>query len=277
MRSWRRLIGRRPAGPGSGVDEAQVATPARLFEEVQASSRTASAGPTGFEAVVLIGQTPLLRRVGRRTLAALESRVAGRAHLPPLDLDEAHALLASVRPALTIADDGLDRLYAAAGGNPRRLLRLADSLVVRRRPAKIEETTALPGSTLLPVRPPLRVEDGLIEVGWSPESEATATREAELIDSEFADQADSVEALPTDEPVEDHYAALQAWNEWARNQGRGTSSPQALPTSDTTEAETLEEADSALDLHPQLWGDSQQPFAPYSQLFGRARPAKDVE
>ena len=94
-----------------------------------------------------------------------------------------------------------------------------------------------PASSLVPSRPPLRVEEGLIEVGW----EGTLELESEAVEPADVPSAPPVTAqtpagsasptdakavedqeneLLTEEMIEDHYAALQAWTEWAKNRGR---------------------------------------------------------
>ena len=66
----------------------------------------------------------------------------------------------------------------------------------------------------------------MIEVGWEPsptDERAPATRSA----SATADPGITPQAPAPGEPAEellnDHYAAIQAWNEWAANQGRAAS------------------------------------------------------
>ena len=72
----------------------------------------------------------------------------------------------------------------------------------------------LGGRGFSPSRPPLRVEDGLIEVGWA--GDPADEEPADFDDSDEIDEFDPEEG----EPVDDHYAALQAWAEWARNRDR---------------------------------------------------------
>ena len=71
---------------------------------------------------------------------------------------------------------------------------------------------------MIPSRPPIRLEDGLVEVGWDGDLEAEPT----YADSPTTDQETSLPAEPhsDEELVEDRYAALQAWTEWTRNRER---------------------------------------------------------
>ncbi|SIO65307.1 hypothetical protein SAMN05444166_7655 [Singulisphaera sp. GP187] len=84
-----------------------------------------------------------------------------------------------------------------------------------------------------------------------------------------------------EEAINDRYTALQAWNEWARNQGRATTvepAPLADGPAVPTEGldEELAEAPSELAAAaPSVWADGQQNFAPYSQLFTRLKQRRD--
>ena len=106
-----------------------------------------------------------------------------------------------------------------------------------------------PAPPLVPSRPPLRVEEGLIEVGWGGNLEAEAAvsagesvaplvaalpaaGESESPGEEMIEEHE--EELPSEEMIEDHYAALQAWTEWAKNRGRA-SSPSATAASEQVE------------------------------------------
>jgi hypothetical protein len=121
----------------------------------------------------------------------------------------------------------------------------------------------------------------MIEVGWDADLgsdelyEATAEREPA-----FALSPPSAE-----EPIEDHYAALQAWNEWALNHG---GSPPEFPAGIGAEDLAVDEAEEATlnaercsspqrDDRRQVRAEGQQSFAPYSQLFARVRETKDTE
>jgi hypothetical protein len=150
-------------------------------------------------------------------------------------------------------------------------------------------------------RPPLEVGEGIVEVGWG-ETEALGPSEfvaeatiepparekfvapltevAEAVDNEERPPAFSP-APPREEWVADHYAAIQAWNEWAENQGRILPTPEdstgAVENAPPTAAEVSPSAlGDEIPVSPNVWADSQQTFAPYSQLFSRLRPSRDA-
>jgi general secretion pathway protein A len=255
--------------------------------------------PGGFAGLVLVGQTPLLRRLGTRPLAALEARLAARVHLGPIDADEARELLVRLRPDRVWSPDEIEIRHRDAAGNPRRLLReLGPPERLAPRPVAVER--ALPGlgvelapvhvpivdpvpapvvdrprpiaanPLLGPPRPPLRVEENLIEVGWEPEEPA------EL--DEAPHKLNNVAGAPAgEEAIQDHYAALQAWREWSENQAKQATSavpvqPDAVSEQDSVEGDEADDdgADEGiLADRPNLWADGQQGFAPFGQLFSR--------
>ncbi len=236
------------------VDESHLATTDVLEELRVLSNRLGQLD--GFAALVLIGQTSLARRLGTRPLAALESRLAGRAHLGPIDADEAALLLGS-----EIAGAEVDRRHRDAAGNPGRLLRhdRPSQPTGPLRPVHVETshpTVAEPrievasASPLVPAKPPLRVEEGLIEVGWDAEPDLAAMAR---------EDKPAAAPAPTDESIDDPYAALQAWNEWSSGPGRLAAAGEGM--------------DSTLRDNPNLRAEGQEDFAPYSQLFSRKRPA----
>jgi general secretion pathway protein A len=141
-----------------------------------------------------------------------------------------------------------------------------------------ESAVAVP---LVPNRPPLRVEEGLIEVGWEGNLEAESTGPAQVEPMETVVSVAPKEGEPAgEELIEDHYAALQAWTEWATNRGR-TSTPLAaevrsspiLAPSPAPEVERTEKAVQPSDsrLLQGMRAESQHEHAPYSQLFSRLR------
>jgi general secretion pathway protein A len=270
------------------IDEAQLASIA-LLEEIRVLSNRLGRDD-GFSALVIIGQTPLSRRLDRRALGALEARLAAHVHLKPIDADEARALLDhTLGVGVVAAGDAVD-LLRAAGGNPKRLLRIATASIGPQReldPPRPSENAPAQSTTILPTRPPLHVEEGVIEVGWDAESDAVSkgsstptvfapasTQPAATTDDARAAQ----ESQPTDEPITDHYAALQAWNEWAQNRGRQSSIESSDPDSVVDldrERDVKGIASSPLGEHAQIWAEGQHGFAPYSQLFSRGRQARD--
>jgi hypothetical protein len=165
--------------------------------------------------------------------------------------------------------------------------------------------TMSPSAPLVPVRPPLRVEEGLIEVGWegSLEEESTGLLPLNrLPDAEAAEEdhssslVESVsslqtiaplevsteprpidEELPSEEMIEDHYAALQAWAEWAKNRGRDVPAlPEVATRGDRVAsgvpAEPGDEEEAQLPAG--LRAEPQHDHAPYSQLFTRLQQSR---
>lgn len=232
----------------------------------------------GFAAVLLVGQTELARRFAARPQATMAARVVRHLHLPPLDADEAAQLAA----ATDLDPAELDQLHRDAAGNPRRLLRLLADRRPRPRgavarsappsrladqrprpapaPALQAAEIAAPPPPLVPPRPPIREEEGLIEVGWAGEPDD----EAETLESEGVETAE-VESVPTgDEAIDDHYAALQAWTEWTRNRDRTTAE-------ESEEVETEDEAEESEEVGADHRGEPPHDHAPYGQLFTRLR------
>ena len=141
--------------------------------------------------------------------------------------------------------------------------------------------------SLIPARPPIRLEDGLVEVGWEGDLEAELTRPepAPGVPPAAHEPAGMAEptavAEPQEQRVEDRYAALQAWAEWSRNRERPSPEPQPAGAFDEVPA------DEGADQEPALGADSPMAsslassgsvraepphdFAPYSQLFSRLR------
>lgn len=258
------------------LDEAHLAAPEALEFVRLLSNRIRQ--PEGFWAIVLVGQTALAPRLASWPMRSLEARLSARIHLGPIDADEARLLLG---PTVSVED--AERRHRDSAGNPGRLLRLdpPSGLPVPRfqtaRPARLVASEPAEPAPIVPTRPPLKVEDGVIEVGWDAEAEEAVVSE---VDSEVEEPrvggestpepvvSSRLQAAPNGEPVpvEDHYAALQAWNEWAANQRRGESAP--------SEAQPEESADDDQedDLYPQpsrLRAEGDEEFAPYSQLFSR--------
>ncbi len=248
----------------------------------------------GFAALVLVGQTPLALRLRRHALAALEARLAAHVHLRRSTATRPTNCSGSAIPRVWERRQ-LDQLHRLSGGSPRRLLWLHDQTaapapdVAAPRPVSIpspvagpeEETAPIPEDDALHIvagepwgglsssKPPLRVEENLIEVGWEPEP---------LADEAVVHHDGAV-------PVEDHYAALQAWNEWSSNQGRSAGAePTDLSTLETAPAITVEEPEEAPakrtpvpTQQASVWLEPRHTFAPYSQLFSQVRQANDSE
>jgi type II secretory pathway predicted ATPase ExeA len=301
------------------LDEAHTASDA-VLEEVRIVSNRIG-GPDGFSALVVVGQSRLARRLVRQPLLSLESRLAAHIHLRPIDADESYALLSTCWPERAWSMPDVERLHRDAAGNPKRLLRLAGQMVTKGAwPAHVIEMaaaqrnaweatasapqSAAPSEVAQPVadasdvaesttesppagdsawtssppllgaaKPPLRDEEGLIEVGWEP---TPADRPATASSAPIASGSGV-----TEEAVDDHYAALQAWNEWARNEGRAPSSAPSAPAEPfpSNLIESAQEPASAGELEAggHIWADGPDRFAPYSQLFSRLKPSKDAD
>jgi general secretion pathway protein A len=260
------------------LDEAHLA-PTETLEETRVLSNSLGR-PEGFAALVLVGQSALARRLELRSLAGLEARLAGRVHLRPIDADEAREWLAR-RGGAPMDRATVVELHRAAGGNPRRLLLLAATIrpiptgaggAAEPAPPPVTEAPLVAPPDLARLgtsRPPLHVEEGVVEVGWDPAAETEPV--APIVTDAPPPGPDAVPVA-----VEDHYAALQAWEEWSRNQGRGAAET-ARPEPDARPGAAAEEAGpaSAVAAHPNLRAEGQQTFAPYSQLFSRLRQSGD--
>jgi general secretion pathway protein A len=281
------------------ADEAHGAL-AAVLEEVRILANGLGR-PDRFAGLVLVGQTALARRLALRPLAAVGSRLSARVHLKPIDIEEARLLIDKLAPGSARDAASIEGLHRDARGNPKRLIALAQGVsrpLPQSRPiasatapddritppvsiaiaAEPRRGPAWDAPLSVPSKPPLRVEDGLIEVGWEP------PRPPETTDRAVAQAASSPSAAFSEgqEPIDDHYTALQAWNEWARNQGRTPASGLLEPSTEPSDPQGAEEAE-ALVIDPQptptsdnpdLWIEGEHGFAPYSQLFSRLRTSR---
>ena len=299
------------------VDEAHSVS-AEVLEELRILANRLG-HQDGFGAMILVGQTTLARRLATRPLAALAARLSARVHLRPLDADEARDLLGCLVPGLPWDRATLERNHRDAGGNPRRLIHWAREATVpasrRRRdfpptpvpplmPASGPESAPAPSTdgppsepawertVVVPSRPPIRVEEGLIEVGWEPPTTPDPTSGPSIMPAEAREAAPDREAAPVpvaeavaEETIDDRYAALQAWTEWSRNQGRKSAAEvldveaDAIGPITSTGVDGTEggEAPTSPLPHPLpgVWADGQQDFAPYGQLFSKLRQPRD--
>ncbi|WP_165229066.1 ATP-binding protein [Aquisphaera insulae] len=336
------------------VEDAQNAS-REVWEELAALAQASDTGgePAGFACMILVGPTSLARHLMERRRPRLAERLGLHIHLLPLDLDECRQLIDATESGPIRGLDGraLEELQRQTCGNPRRLLRELRSramspgrgsrpvpgapapvpvapparpeLLPRERPvaASNPPTPGRPAggltAALIPTRPPLRVEEGLIEVGWggslesdsddddgddeasdraesSPQGSprpaavpAPAPAAASAVATEEAlTSAEEAEELPSEEMIEDHYAAIQAWSEWARNRGRAAD-PAVAAASDSSERRAGARPRSApvtdepeLDvpdtdpLASNVRAEAEHEHAPYSQLFSRLRQAR---
>ncbi|MDR3621889.1 MAG: ATP-binding protein [Paludisphaera borealis] len=308
------------------VENAHHASP-EVWTEIEALSACGSPRVEhGFAAVLLIGRTELTRRFAGRSFQTLANRLAGHIHLPPLDVEEASQLLASIHPNRLDAAE-IEPLHRDAAGNPRTLLRLAEtrglgrsatpspsapapaqlqpaarhvqatapspSLEASPRPVTRPEArptpvviaeTILEPPPLVPSRPPLREEEGLIEVGWSGSLDAENAPSIEASELDESDETAVATAPLGEETIEDRYAALQAWAEWARNRGRLNPSTESTDepaedvdpdsgTDDELDLESVEDASEA-EFGTDVRAEGEHDHAPYSQLFTRLRQPK---
>jgi hypothetical protein len=295
------------------IDEVQRATPETLEEIQVLSNQLGRAG--GFAAMILQGRTELARGLVADRRQGWANRLDVHIHLPPLDLDEARALL---RLEGRITEPELETLHRDAMGNPRAMLRMAAawgrasrSAVAEPRgsgpraapprlPRPLPRGETRPGDddatagyggpapaddapfprppSLIPTRPPLRLEEGLVEVGWEGDLEAELTP-PEIPPSEPEIVAPG-EPERNEELVEDRYAALQAWAEWSVNRERpvpAAAEPAAhrIGTDDGGDPEPPPaeppQGDSGSVSASSIRAEPPQDFAPYSQLFSRLR------
>lgn len=138
------------------VDEAQHLTPDHLEELRLLGNLEARSGKA--LQVVLVGQPALLETLRRPELAALAQRLAVRADLEPLALQEAadyllhHVRVAGGRPERLFADEALELLARQTGGVPRLLNQTAHqalNLAAEAGSAQVDAEAALEALALL--------------------------------------------------------------------------------------------------------------------------------
>jgi general secretion pathway protein A len=256
-----------------------------LFEEIRILSNRLSR-PDGFSTIVLVGQTVLVRRLATTFGQGLAARLTAHLHLKPIDADEAALLLRTVSPTREWSAELVDRLHSMSDGIPSRLIALASTLDLRSRTVEraIAETLDSPKSfhpepatndpsaqnapLIGPSKPPIRVEDGLIEVGWDPEDESQDDESDDHLPMPNGREPES----NGEEPIDDRYAALQAWQEWAANQNRRSDQTEAVASEAATEREDAEPRETLTpDGNPNHWVDDEHGFAPFGRLFARPR------
>jgi general secretion pathway protein A len=187
----------------------------------------------GLAALVLAGQTPLLSRLSTAGYQSVRNRMAAHFHLRGLDLAESADLLGLANLGRAFSAGELEDQHRRLLGNPRLLLRLASSAPTWAASARRVDspewkeagTPAEPLPFVSPEsqdsrRPPLRIEEGLIEVGV-PDPETDLTGEP---------IAHHLAAAPTEMPVQselggpvaisDLYADIQSRQEWEQLRGR---------------------------------------------------------
>jgi general secretion pathway protein A len=279
------------------VDEVQSVTPAVLDEIRILANRLGRSD--GFASLILVGQTSLASRLRSRPFSALTVRLATHVHLRPVDLGEARQLVERLGGRPANDPQVLERLHRDSGGIPQRLVKLAQLVPASAPRRNVSLPTAVPASPRAEVprseperlepppppfgagKPPILDEEGLIEVGWDATSEPEGEAEEHVPSSDrIRDVAGEAPiSAESDEAIQDRYAALQAWSEWARNQGRALdldpSRAAAPATASASASDDSPEAVSTMAGNPSIWADARQGFAPYSQLFSRLKQSKD--
>ena len=99
--------------------------------------------------MILLGRTELARELAAPRRRGWANRLGLHIHLPPLDLDEARALL---RLEGRITEPELETLHRDAMGNPRAILRIAAAWGWASRPSVAEPPD--PGLRAAPTRRP---------------------------------------------------------------------------------------------------------------------------
>jgi type II secretory pathway predicted ATPase ExeA len=255
------------------LDEAQNGCDLVLEESRLMANRLGEAD--GFESLMLVGQPHLAHRLKGRSLQGLRNRLGAHHTLAALDIDEAGALLRSARPGLALDQSELDHRYRVASGNPRRLLLQARAELsnpagsARNAEVKADEAILAKSSWGSSSRPPLRVEDGLIEVGWSPASDATSPGAEDLDQAESAQMAIGESLAATD------------WDDWDEEAERVSDEAESLYDEEERARASVaadEPTDESVeDNLPHLRAEPQHGFAPYGPLFSRLRPARDTD
>ena len=116
------------------IDEAQLIPGKATFEELRLLTNF-QLDDRNLLALVLIGQTELRERLGRRQYRALRQRVGMQYHLGPLDLEETreyvkHRLAIAGRSAPLFDDGAVALLFEHSGGVPRRINILAGNALL---------------------------------------------------------------------------------------------------------------------------------------------------
>jgi type II secretory pathway predicted ATPase ExeA len=257
-----------------------------ILEEVRLLSNRLGE-PDGFSGLLLVGQTRLSSRMQTRAWSGLKARLAGHVHLGRIDADEVGFLLSSLDSRRVWPPELIDRIHLMSNGRPASVLELGRQIGARLdvSPEKVRSNEIAPpspgprprtGPLVGPAKPPIRVEDGLIEVGWQPDAAsdlATSEEYGERAEDEGA-PSDTEPEDEVEERINDHYAALQAWHEWATNQGRVPDMEGDHPAAPT---EIKESVGSALEETPRVWADEEHHFAPFGRLFTRLAQENEAD
>ena len=230
--------------------------------------------------MVVMGRTELTRELTTRRLDGWAIRLGMHVHLMPLDLDEARELLAFPGRAGVMRSRSWRRSTAIRwqppdAAPPRRIEEPADragamtsKALARAAPPEAPEPsnrpaiatprrpTPKPDVAIRQVSPPEDTDDRQSSFpdplqapdptrGWSGRSRMgrRSGGRAALAGSTRRPAGNLITAQPEhdEEPVEDRYAALQAWTEWTRNRER---QPVAGERPDRPDVESADVADT---------------------------------
>jgi type II secretory pathway predicted ATPase ExeA len=180
------------------IDEAQHLTP-DLLEELRLLGNLEARSAKAVQ-VVLVGQPALLETLRRPELAALAQRLAVRAELQPLDLQEAadyllhQVRIVGGRPERLFADEALELLSRQTQGIPRLLNQSAHQalhLAAEAGAAEVDAEAALEALALL------GLAEEIADAGPSPlrqellEDEPNAEEASELLGASSAEVAET--------------------------------------------------------------------------------------
>ena len=239
---------------------------------------------TGFASIGLVGQTELLRRLNTKVFWPIASRITCKVHLRSLDTDDVGSYLSMIAPERHWTASQVEAWQVVAAGNPRLIRQRLSTLEPVRRhsepisnspisipsPSLVEAVPTPSPAMLGPSKPPIRLEAGVIEVGWSPDEEEASSSTAE--ESEFA--------------INDRYAALQAWNESSKAQApsppvtaRTVVKVVAPPPPPLEEIDDPSEEvdDPSSPEPPWVRTDDHHEHSPFSPMFTRLKRATDAE
>jgi type II secretory pathway predicted ATPase ExeA len=116
------------------IDESQLIPGKETFEELRLLTNF-QLDDRNLLALVLIGQTELRERLGRRPYRALRQRIGMQYHLGPLDREETeayvrHRLMIAGREAPLFDEQALALLFEHSGGVPRRINIIAGNALI---------------------------------------------------------------------------------------------------------------------------------------------------
>ena len=130
-------------------------------------------------------------------------------------------------------------------------------------------------------RPPLRLEEGLIEVGWDAERGSTESVPPLEIARPTRPDEDGPEDHPghgreaeaeseaeIEEAIDDPYTAIQARSDLERRREPAPAEPDPMTV-------IAEPEETRAGSRPNVWAEGQHEFAPYSHLFSRLRQPRE--